>query len=297
MNIRDLTYIVAVSEARSFVRAAERCFISQPTLSTQIKKMEEELGVKLFERTNKKVLLTEVGEAIVLSAQTILGEVERMKQLAANARDPLAGELKLGAFPSLASYLFPSAVLTIKQALPKIKLILVEEKTNLLIEQLERGEIDAAFIALPAQNGSLVSSPLFDDVFRLAVSTNHPFANKKKISPYELENQQLLLLDDGHCLRDQALQFCQWSGAEEQLGVRASSLETLRQMVIAGTGVTLMPNIAINEKEEGIRYISFEKPVPKRTVGLVWRKSSVRYQLMERLIELFESNSYEFNER
>ncbi len=288
MNLRDLKYIVAVAESRSFVQAAENCFVSQPTLSTQIKKVEDELGVKLFERTNRKVMMTVVGESIVASAQSVLDEVERMKVLAANAQDPLAGELRLGAFPSLASYLFPGLVLTIKQALPRIKLILVEEKTNILIAQLERGEIDAAFLSLPLKEDFLVSQPLFDDAFELAVSIGHPLAEKKRVIASELQNQQLMLLDEGHCMRDQALQFCQWSGALEQLGVRAASLETLRQMVIAGTGVTLIPEIAIKKEEEGICYIPFDEPVPKRVIGLVWRKSSERVQLMERLVELFK---------
>ncbi len=288
MNLRDLKYIIAVAECRSFVQAAERCFVSQPTLSTQIKKVEASLGVKLFERTNKKVMLTEIGKSIVSSAQTILDEVERMKLLAANAQDPLAGNLRLGAFPSVASYLFPRLVSSIKQTLPNIKLILVEEKTNVLIRQLEQGEIDAAFLSLPIKEDFLVSQPLFDDAFELAVASDHLFAEKSVIRPPELQGQQLLLLDEGHCMRDQALQFCQWSGAQEQLGVRAASLETLRQMVIAGTGVTLMPEIAIKKEDKGICYIPFEAPAPKRTIGLVWRKSSVRTALIEQLIELFK---------
>ncbi len=288
MNLRDLNYVVALAECRSFVQAAEKCFVSQPTLSTQIKKLERDLGVKLFERSNKKVMLTPVGTSIVASAQSILDEVARMKVLAANAQDPLAGHLRLGAFPSLASYLFPRTVLTIKRELPNIKLILVEEKTQHLIGQLERGEIDAAFLSLPLKEEFLLSRPLFDDVFELAVAADHPLAAKQTITPSQLKNQPLLLLDEGHCMRDQALQFCQWSGAQELLGVRAASLETLRQMVIAGTGMTLIPEIAINRVDKTIRYIPFSEPAPKRTIGLVWRKSSVRTQLMERLVQLFE---------
>lgn len=288
MNLRDLKYVVAVAEHRSFIQAAEKCFVSQPTLSTQIKKVESYLGVKLFERSNKKVMLTEIGEDIVASAQSVLDEVERMKVLAANAHDPLAGRLRLGAFPSLASYIFPDAVLTIKAELPNIKLILVEEKTNILIGLLERGEIDAAFLSLPLKEDYLVFQPLFDDPFKLAVAIDHPLTNEKTITASALQDQPLLLLDEGHCMRDQALQFCQSTGAEEQPGVRAASLETLRQMVIAGTGMTLIPKIAIKQQEDTIRYIPFESPVPKRTIGLVWRKSSVRNQLMEKLVELFE---------
>ncbi len=288
MNLRDLNYIVAVAKYRSFVQASEKCFVSQPTLSTQIKKVEMTLGIQIFERNNKKVLLTEVGQSIVASAQRILDEVDQMKAIAANAQEPFAGNLRIGAFPSLASYLFPSLVLAIKSELPKIKLILIEEKTHILVAQLERGEIDAALLSLPVKEDNLVSQPLFEDIFELAVAEDHPLANQEVISPLELQNQQLLLLDEGHCMRDQALQFCQWTGAQEQLGVRAASLETLRQMVIAGTGVTLMPKIAIRLNEMGIKYIAFDEAVPKRVIGLVWRKSSVRKKLMKRLVALFE---------
>ena len=287
MNLRDLKYIVAVAESRSFVKAAQQCFVSQPTLSTQVKKIEQELAVQLFERTNKKVMVTTVGKAIIESAQSVLDEIGRMKQIAANATDPFSGELRLGAFPSLASYLFPDTVLTIRKSLPDIKLILVEEKTNVLIEQLAKGEIDAAFLSLPLKEDFMVCEPLFDDAFELAVSGDHAFASKSQVKPEELQDQPLLLLDEGHCMRDQALQFCQWSGAEEQLGVRAASLETLRQMVIAGTGMTLIPEIASKQRLEAIRYIPFNEPKPKRTIGLIWRKSSVRTQLMDRLVELF----------
>ncbi len=288
MNLRDLNYIVAVAKHRSFVQASEKCFVSQPTLSTQIKKVEKFLGIQIFERNNKKVLLTEVGEDIVAIAQQILEGVVQMKEIAANAQEPFAGNLRIGAFPSLASYLFPGLVLAIKSELPKIKLILIEEKTNILIGQLECGEIDAAVLSLPVKEDFLVSQSLFEDPFELAVAQDHPLSVRATISPLELHNQQLLLLDEGHCMRDQALQFCQWTGAHEQLGVRAASLETLRQMVIASTGVTLMPKIAIRPGEIGIKYIAFDKSGPKRTIGLVWRKSSVRKKLMKRLVELFE---------
>lgn len=288
MNLRDLKYLVVVSETRSFVKAAQQCFVSQPTLSTQIKKIEQELGVLLFERTNKKVMVTTVGRDIIESAQAVLDEVERMKRIAANATDPFAGDLRLGAFPSLASYLFPDTVMTIKQSLPNIKLILIEEKTHVLIEQLASGEIDAAFLSLPLKEEFLESAPLFDDAFELAVAVDHSFASKRYVEPTELQDQPLLLLDEGHCMRDQALQFCQWSGAAEHLGVRAASLETLRQMVIAGTGMTLIPEIASKQPVDAIRYIPFSEPKPKRTIGLVWRKSSVRVELMMELVDLFK---------
>lgn len=286
MNLRDLNYLVAVADLLSFGKAAEQCCISQPTLSTQIKKMEETLGVKVFERSNKRVLPTELGEHIIASARRILLEIDNIKKLAENSQDPLAGNFRLGAFPTLSTYIFPGLMPAIKQILPKLRLILIEEKTDQLIEQLKQGQLDAALLALPINEDALKIKELFDDEFFLAVSVDNPLSKKKYIAQSDLYDHQLLLLDEGHCLRGQALQICQLNGAEEQQDVRATGLETLRQMVIAGTGITFMPKIAIHGAEEGICYIPFDKPVPKRTIGLVWRKTSVRTILMKKLIKL-----------
>ena len=290
MNLRDLNYLVAVADLRSFVQAAERCFISQPTLSTQIKKMEKSLGVQIFERTNKMVLPTELGEEIVASARRILDEVEGIKALAKNAQDPLAGNFRLGAFPTLSTYIFPNLVPLIKQKLPRLKLILIEEKTDQLIQQLKQGDCDAVLLALPIHEEFVDFRQLFDDEFKLAVAEDNPLASRKLIKQSELAQQQILLLDEGHCLRGQALHICQINGAEEQQDVRATGLETLRQMVRAGTGITFMPQIAIREREEGIRYIPFDKPAPSRSIGLVWRKTSVRTELMRQLIDLIKTS-------
>lgn len=286
MNLRDLRYLVAVADLRSFIQAADQCFISQPTLSTQIKKMEESLGVQIFERTNKKVLPTEIGEQIIASARRILIEVDTIEKLADHAQDPLSGNFRLGAFPTLATYIFPGLVPKIKQSLPKLRLILIEEKTDVLIAQLKQGQLDAALLALPIHDDYLESRILFEDEFYLAVASNHSFAKRQSISQSDLFHEQLLLLDEGHCLRGQALQICQINHAEEQPDVKATGLETLRQMVKAGTGITFMPKIAIREHEEGIRYIPFENPVPKRTLGLFWRKTSSRNELFGRLTKL-----------
>jgi LysR family hydrogen peroxide-inducible transcriptional activator len=286
MNLRDLSYLVAVADLRSFVQAAEQCSISQPTLSTQIKKMEDTLGVRIFERSNKKVLPTELGEQIVASARRVLLEIDHIKELAENAQDPLAGNFRLGAFPTLSTYIFPGLVPAIKQELPKLRLILIEEKTDQLIAKLKQGEIDAALLALPIHEDSLVTKTLFDDVFLLAVSVDNPLAQKQTIAQSDLHKHQMLLLEEGHCLRGQALQICQLNNVEEQQDVRATGLETLRQMVRAGTGITFMPNIAIHKPEEGIRYIPFVEPAPTRTIALVWRKTSARKPLMEQLIDL-----------
>jgi LysR family hydrogen peroxide-inducible transcriptional activator len=290
MNLRDLQYLVAVADLRSFVQAADQCCISQPTLSTQIKKMEETLGVQIFERTNKKVLPTELGQPIIASARRILLELDTIHQLAHNAQDPLAGNFRLGAFPTLSTYIFPGLIPLIKQTLPKVRLILIKEKTDVLIAQLKQGQLDAALLALPIEDDYLTARKLFDDEFFLAVADDHPLAKRDRISHADLFHQQLLLLDEGHCLRGQALQICQLNQAEEQQDVRATGLETLRQMVRAGTGITFMPEIAIRE-EQGICYIPFEAPAPKRTIGLVWRKTTGRGKLLDIVSELIISQA------
>lgn len=289
MNLRDLSYLVAVADLRSFVQAADQCCISQPTLSTQIKKMEQTLGVTIFERNNKKVMLTEIGEQIIDSAKQILNEVEHIKEMAAMAQDPLAGNFRLGAFPTLSTYIFPDLVPKIKRQLPKIRLILSEEKTDRLIQQLKQGDIDAAFLALPVFDDALESELLFVDEFKLAVSVDDTLATRTSVDAADLHDKQILLLDEGHCLRGQALQVCQFNGLEEQQDVRATGLEMLRQMVKAGTGVTFIPEIAVHEAEADIRYLNFKEPAPSRQIGLVWRKTSARKQLIRQFIELVVS--------
>jgi LysR family hydrogen peroxide-inducible transcriptional activator len=285
MNLRDLHYLIAVADLRSFGQAAERCFISQPTLSTQIKKLEDELGIQIFERTNKKVLPTELGEQVIASARRILKEQNAIKELAATAQNPFAGNLRLGAFPTLAPYLFPALIPLIREALPLIRLILVEEKTEPLLNQLRNGQMDCALMAMPIHDDFLDCEDLFEDEFLLAVPEGHPLADKPEVDQQELQGETLLLLEDGHCLRGQALQICQAAGIDEEQDVRATSLETLRQMVRAGTGITLMPHLAVRE-ETGIRYLPFAQPAPKRKIGLVWRSTSARKALIAKLSEL-----------
>lgn len=295
MNLRDLKYFLAVAELEHFGRAAEQCHVSQPTLSGQIKKLEETLGVTLFERTNRRVLLTEVGRQITLPARRALREVDAILEIAENANDPLAGKFRLGAFPTLSTYLFPKLVTQVKAILPKLRLILSEEKTEHLLEKLKHGELDAAFLALPVQDDFLVSEPLFQDEFYLAVSPDHPLADAKRILQRDLRSHQLLLLEEGHCLRDQALEVCQLHGISEEQDFKATGLETLRQMVKAGTGITFIPNIAIQDQETGIRYIPFQEPAPARTIGLVRRKTSARKDVIKKLTELFVD--YKKNDR
>ena len=286
MNIRDLRYFLAVAELQHFGQAAEKCCISQPTLSGQIKKLEEELGVTLLERTNHRVMVTEIGEQVVRSARRILREVDTIHDVARSSHDPMSGRFRLGAFPTLSTYIFPSLVPKIRQALPDLRLILIEEKTAILLEKLKRGDIDAALLALPVRDDYLVSQPLFDDEFLLAVPPEHPLASRKSVDQKALKNHRLLLLEEGHCLRDQALEVCQLNGISEEQDFRATGLETLRQMVKAGSGITFMPTIAVQQDEVGIHYVPFTRPVPVRTIGLVWRKTTARQQVIDKLVEL-----------
>ncbi len=282
MNIRDLKYLLAVAEHENFGKAARECCVSQPTLSGQVKKLEDELGVAIFERNNRTVFPTPVGHQILDHARRVLTQVEQIKQIADHAKDPLSGRFVLGAFPTVASYVLPKCTEIITQALPDIQLILVEEKTETLLAMLRDGTVDAALLATPVKEECFDHYELFDDDFYLAVPSDHPLRMHQTIDQSMLAGQELLLLEEGHCLRDQALEVCFFNAAEEQHNVRATSLETLRQMVKAGTGITLMPECAVAQGEPGIHYIPFAEPVPFRTIGLFWRKTSTRMEVIER---------------
>lgn len=285
MNIRDMEYLVAVAELENFSRAAQRCYVSQPTLSAQIKKLEERIGTAIFERSNKQVMLTDAGQAVIQSARSILQHAEHIKEIGLMAQDPRAGRFRLGAFPTLSTYLFPGLVSKIREALPDLRLILAEEKTAVLIDKLKAGEIDAALLALPINEDSLVCRKLFEDKFRLAVPKDHPLAKRKQITMSDLADNRLLLLEEGHCLRDQAMEVCELSGIGEQ-DFRATGLETLRLMVKAGTGITLMPEIAIDPKDKDLKTIPFIDPAPSREIGLLWRKTTTRTIVIEEIIDL-----------
>ena len=290
MNLRDLKYLVAVAEFRHFGRAAEACFVSQPTLSMQLKKLEETLGITLIER-GKQVMLTEAGHEIAAKAREILAQTDQLIAYAKESNDPLAGELRLGAFPTLAPYLFPLVVPKINAAFPKLKLLLVEEKTNVLLSQLKEGKLDAAFIAAPVEESGITAKSLFSEAFLLAVPRGHPLAEKKAVTAEDIAAQPILLLDEGHCLRDQALALCQRVGAKETDNFRATSLETLRQMVASGVAVTLMPQLAIGKEHADIVYIPFENQPFKRKIMLCTRSHFPRKLLIEKLVSLIRAES------
>ncbi|MDR3424777.1 MAG: LysR substrate-binding domain-containing protein [Alphaproteobacteria bacterium] len=277
MNLRDFHYLLAVADSLNFNRAAEACHVSQPTLSMQIKKLEEYLGVRMFERTNKNVRVTPAGRRVIEIARRIVQDERHIRDIAKELRNPAAGEFKLGAFPTLASYIFPTCVPAIVKKFPKLHLLLVEEKTDILLEKLKAGKIDAALLALPIDDAALQTLDLFNDPFLLAVGRDHPLAKKKSVRMADLSGGRLLLLDEGHCLRDQALAVCRAHGAKEENSFRATSLETLRLMVQAPHSgfMTLMPAIAVSPRDK-LHYIPFRGETPARTIGIVWRKTDAR---------------------
>lgn len=289
MNLRDLHYLVALADHRHFGRAAEACFVSQPTLSTQIRKLEEELGVQLVERAPRKVLLTEVGRDIVARARTVLHDVDAMKALARRTHDPESGAVRLGIFPTLGPYLLPHIVPRIHARWPRLELLLVEEKTEVLLTQLREGRLDAALLALPIHDEQMHVEMLFEEPFLLALPEGHALARRKSITIDDLANQDLLLLDDGHCLRDQALEVCRHAGAGEHAGFRATSLETLRQMVAANVGITLLPLLAVKPPvapSAHVQLLRFRGEVPSRRIAMLWRKSSALGPLLMPLAAL-----------
>ncbi len=289
MNLRDLKYLVALAEERHFGRAAERCHVSQPTLSAQIRKLEEYLGVSLVERQPKKVSLTETGERIVARARRVLQEADAIVELARTDRDPLAGELKLAFIPTVGPYLLPKVATRLKRALPKLKLLLYEYQTAQLLEKLRDGDIDMGILALPVPTDGLECRELYEEAFMLAVPDTHPLAQRERARVEDLRGETLLLLEDGHCLRDQALEVCSRVRVSEDQDYRATSLETLRQMVAAGHGVTLLPQLATigpGGTTRGLRVRPFARPSPSRSIGAVWRKSTTRGPAIEAIAEV-----------
>jgi LysR family hydrogen peroxide-inducible transcriptional activator len=287
MNLRDLRYLVALADERHFGKAAERCFVSQPTLSAQIRKLEEYLGVPLVERQPRRVALTATGEKIVRRARLLLQEADAIVELARNDRDPLAGPLKLALIPTVGPYLLPHVVGRLRRELPRLKLMLYEYQTEQLLERLRAGEVDVGILALPVPMDGLESAPLYDEPFVLAVPAAHALADRERVKVDDLRGETLLLLEDGHCLRDQALEVCSRIRVSEEQDYRATSLETLRQMVAAGHGITLLPELAAETPvgtARGLRVKPFVKPAPGRSIGAVWRKSTTRTPAIDGIV-------------
>lgn len=288
MNIRDLKYLVSLVEHKHFGKAAEACFVSQPALSMQIQKLEEILDIKLLERNNKSLLFTAEGLVIADIARNILNQVEEIHHYAKQKKDIYSGDLKIGIFPTLAPYFLPLIIPSLSKKYPKISFYLIEEQTATLIDYLKIGKLDAAFLACPVPENGFNTMPLFEEEFLLAVPKNHSIANLKAINQDNLDNKELLLLEEGHCMRDQALSLCRQMSVNESQNFRATSLETLRHMIAAGIGMTLMPQLAC-DMNENISYIPFNTPKPTRTIGLAWRSTTVKHALLEEMVTFIKN--------
>ncbi|HKJ18019.1 MAG TPA: LysR substrate-binding domain-containing protein [Xanthomonadales bacterium] len=288
MNVRALQYFVTLADLKHFSKAAEACFVSQPTLSTQVRKLEEELGVQLVERAPRKVMLTPVGVEVAERARSVLSEIEQIRVVARQNINPAEGVLRLGIFPTLAPYLLPHVIPAIRKSFPQLTLQLAEEKTEDILKMLHRGTLDAALLALPIDDDGLRIQVLFDEPFVLAVPAGHELASKTSVTTEDLRGSELLLLEDGHCMRDHALEVCALAGASERVDFHATSMETLRQMVAAEVGITLMPLLAVKPPMAATSNIvikPFKAPCPNRTIALVWRKTSALGPFMESLAE------------
>ena len=294
MTLTELKYIVAVARERHFGRAAEACFVSQPTLSVAIKKLEDELDVKIFERGASEVSVTPLGEQIVNQAQQVIEQAAAIKEIAKRGKDPVSGPLRLGIIYTIGPYLLPDLVRQAIDRVPLMPLMLQENFTAKLLEMLRSGELDCAVMAEPFPDTGLAIAPLYDEPFMAAVPTGHALAKRKQITAEELKAETMLLLGTGHCFRDHVLEVCPEyarfagpaDGARE--GIRksfeGSSLETIKYMVASGMGVTVLPQLSVpKELQPHIRYVKITAPVPTRRVVLAWRRTFPRYEAIAAL--------------
>ena len=290
VSFRQLEYFVAVAERLSFRAAADACFVTQPGLSAQLKDLERLLGVQLFERNQRTVLLTPAGETLLPLARNILTASGEFVDLARSLTRPLSGTLRLGVIPTVAPYLLPKTLPALRRRYPQLQVRLHEDLTHRLLELLSHGRLDLLLVALEADLGNVSTLALATDPFVVAVPAQHRLAKRKRVTEADIAAEQVLLLDDGHCLRDQALAVCHTSGASEVGDFRASSLNTLVQMVAGGLGITLLPRLSLEVEAPQLSQIvilPFRKPEPSRTIGLVWRTTSPRaheFQLLAKLL-------------
>ena len=280
MNLRDLEYLSAIGELKHFRKAAEKCFVSQPTLSGQLKKLEDQIGAQLVERTTRNVFLTPIGEEIVKISRRILADAASIENMVSTYTDPMSGTLNVGLIPTIAPYLLPLIVEPINKKFPQIEIILHEVQTEVMLKNLSDGSLDAGILATPIEANGLEEIILYTEPFYVAINSKHPYALKKTIEKEDLRGETLLLLEEGHCLRGQALDICSDNMTKERKDFRGTSLETIRHMVSAGIGITLIPQTAIDYKNliknSSIKYIPFNEPAPARRVGLLHRSTSTR---------------------
>jgi LysR family transcriptional regulator, hydrogen peroxide-inducible genes activator len=286
MTLIELKFVLAVAQERNFRRAAEKCFVTQPALSLGIKKLEEELGVAIFERSRSEVTPTEVGEKIIEQAQVIIEEASRLKEMAKLGANPLQGLFKLGMIHSVGPYLLPEIIPILRQTVPNMPLEVEENLTANLEIQLKTGVIDAAVVALPFTIPGIEVKPLYDEDFSVVVPINHHWANRKQIKPEELSEEKVLLLNSGHCFSNQVTQACPELSRKGEV-LQGNSLETIRNMVASNLGITVLPATATVARYENplLKVIPFAKPVPTRRIAIAWRKSYVRTQAIEKLVE------------
>ena len=299
MTLTELKYIVAVARERHFGRAAEACFVSQPTLSVAIKKLEDELNVQIFERGTSEVSVTPIGEQIVTQAQRVLEQTLAIKEIAKQGKDPLVGPLRLGVIYTIGPYLLPTLVKQMIKSVPQMPLMLQENYTLKLIELLKQGEIDVAIMALPFPETGLMVRPLYDEPFVVALPAGHAWESRKKIDAGDLKQETMLLLGTGHCFRDHVLGVCpelmRFSQTADgiQKTFEGSSLETIRHMVASGVGITVLPRMSVHEVKAHaggvdaglLSYVPFDEPVPDRRVVLAWRKSFTRMPAIDAISE------------
>ena len=290
MTLTELKYIVAVARQKHFGHAAEACFVAQPTLSVAIKKLEDELGVVIFERGGTEISMTPLGSQIVAQAERVLEQTASIKEIAKQNKDPLAGPFRLGIIYTIAPYLLPSLVRNMIERVPQMPLILQENFTVRLLEMLRQGELDAAIMALPFSDHGLMVQPLYDEPFVVALPKHHPWANRTSIASAELKTETMLLLGNGHCFRDQVLEVCpemaRFSSGGDGISrtFEGSSLETIRHMVASGIGITVLPQASVPDmqaRDGMLRYVPFAAPVPMRRVVIAWRKSFTRGAAIE----------------
>ena len=295
MTLTELKYIVAVAREKHFGKAAEACFVSQPTLSVAVKKLEDELELKLFERSSGEVTVTPLGEEIVRQAQSVLEQAAEIKEIAKRGKDPLGGPLKLGVIYTIGPYLLPDLVRQNIERTPQMPLMLQENFTVRLLEMLRTGEIEAAILAEPFPDTGLAIAPLYDEPFLAALPSSHPLAAGTEVTTEQLKSEHMLLLGSGHCFRDHVLQVCpefaRFSSSTD--GIRksfeGSSLETIKHMVASGMGITVVPQLSVPadhgtpDHPSLLRYIPFSDPVPTRRVVLAWRRSFTRYEAIAAL--------------
>jgi LysR family hydrogen peroxide-inducible transcriptional activator len=299
MTLTELRYIVAVSQKNHFGKAARACFVSQPTLSIAIKKLESELGIRLFERSSKnEIHITEIGQQVVNQARIVLQQAQILNEIAQQGKDPLAGQFKLGVIYTIGPYLLPSLIPRLRETAPNLKLIIEENFTASLFQSLKQGALDAIVISYPFDEAGIETAALYQEPFMVALPRNHEWKDRNEIRPEDLASQDLMLLGAGHCFRDQVIEACPncMSGDSELTRtLEGGSLETIRHMVAAGTGITVLPRSSLHSQNHQslIDMKPFTRPSPTRTVAIAWRKHYPRKEAITTIRDTIQSTPLE----